>query len=390
MEAFIKEEPLEYDALLLRDEAPTMTSSNQNRKQPSLIETQYESEKVYLQNIHNVLGPSNDDYNEYLSDFNSFHQITDNMCMKPFERLSKSNKLIHEDEAKKLVCKSRQKPETGKTKYSKIQEQMHEQKRRILSMLVESAKEKKLDLLMAAHNQHEPLTQNDEARIISSLSRKIEAIEADQQQMLPPHENLFAYRRLRRKLELRKLKRKKHLKLFDIDSYVNELIDREKDGIKQRLNTDGHTENEAILFETDEAIKSSLDMNENSDCEIVAIKRVLDRFKFKNFLKPAQCDFNYKHVITMPIGLVEKRNDDVKCVLSPFTNKVLKPYVRRDFESLPDKLLLNSEIIHKTNQVKFDRHSIDYVHLRWFELYFWEKFSHINWFSLLDPNMCFK
>jgi len=237
---------------------------------------------------------------------------------------------------------------------------MHEQKRRILILLVESAKEKKLDSLMAAHNQHEPLTQNDEAKIISSLSRKIEAIEADHQQ----HENLFAYRRLRRKLELRKLKRKKHLKLFDIDSYVNELIDREKDAIKQRLNSEGNTENEAILFETDEAIKSSLDMNENSDCEIVAIKRVLDRFKFKNFIKPAQFDFNYKNVITMPIGLVEKRNDDVKCVLSPFTNKVLKPYVRRDFESLPDKLLLNSEIINKANHVKFDRHSIDYVHLR--------------------------
>ena len=85
MEALIKEEPLEYDAILLQDEASSMTSSNQNRTQHSLIETQYESEKIYLQNIHNVLGPSNDDYNEYLNDFNPFHQMTDNVNMKSFE-----------------------------------------------------------------------------------------------------------------------------------------------------------------------------------------------------------------------------------------------------------------------------------------------------------------
>jgi len=117
MEALIKEEPLEYDAILLQDEASSMTSSNQNRTQHSLIETQYESEKIYLQNIHNVLGPSNDDYNEYLNDFNPFHQMTDNMTIKSFERTSKSNiKPSLEEEAKKIFLQIKTKSGYGENK----------------------------------------------------------------------------------------------------------------------------------------------------------------------------------------------------------------------------------------------------------------------------------
>ena len=41
-------------------------------------------------------------------------------------------------------------------------------------------------------------------------------------------QDMFSVKQLRAKLELRRLKRKKRVKVFDIDSYVNELIDREK------------------------------------------------------------------------------------------------------------------------------------------------------------------
>ena len=46
--------------------------------------------------------------------------------------------------------------------------------------------------------------------------------------------------------------------------------------------------------------------------------------------------------------------------------RVLKPYIRRDFESLPLKLDLNREIIERASYLKFDSEgkSIDYVHLR--------------------------
>lgn len=44
----------------------------------------------------------------------------------------------------------------------------------------------------------------------------------------------------------------------------------------------------------------------------------------------------------------------------------MKPYVRRDYESVPKKLLLNFQISTRStsHRVKFERYPIDYVHLR--------------------------
>ncbi len=107
--------------------------------------------------------------------------------------------------------------------------------------------------------------------------------------------------RYRSKLNLRKLKRLKRLKCFDIDTYTNELIDSES-------NSNSHLKLE----------KRFLDKNSN-DIDIIAINycRVLDRFE-----APRKRKLQFQNIEDLyMVSIVEFRNDDVKCVISPFTNK---------------------------------------------------------------------
>ncbi len=185
--------------------------------------------------------------------------------------------------------------------------------------LIESANEKNKDSLLASHSQYEPLSVADETIVNLKLERKLESITEDT--------NLDVYRRLKCKLDLRRLKRKNHIKLFDIDSYVNELIDREKmtrsNEIKKEKNQKnnheytGEVDDDDIIIFENETLKS-VD-NTSSGCEIIAVKNVLDRFK--NSTKGFQLDLNYKTTFQMPIGMVQTRNDDIKCIISPMTNK---------------------------------------------------------------------
>jgi len=207
-----------------------------------------------------------------------------------------------------------------------MQEHLAKEKRRILLSLVESAKEKKMDSLLPAHSQYEPLSVADEHSVYLRLKRKLES--------MPEEASLEAYRRLKCKLDLRRLKRKNHMKLFDIDSYVNELIDREKISKSRRVkseqleancsesNINEADDGDVIMFEK-ETLKSVDDSS--SGCEIIAVKDVLDRFKFASH--SFQYGLNYKSTsFQMPIGMVQARNDDIKCVLSPMTNKYEKNY----------------------------------------------------------------
>ena len=154
--------------------------------------------------------------------------------------------------------------------------------------------------------------------------------------------DLFALRRLRCKLEMRELKRSKHHKLFDVDSYVNELIDSEKmtqlnefrrglvkketasDRQLDRANGEENASDD-VVFEF-EALKEVVD---GGECEIVAVTQVLDRFKHRKSrfssedyeMSGDEHESHLKYLSQMPIGMLEFRYEDIKCVISPWSKK---------------------------------------------------------------------
>ena len=63
-----------------------------------------------------------------------------------------------------------------------------------------------------------------------------------------------------------------------------------------------------------------------------------------------------------PVGVVESE-EEVKAILSPFTGRLLKPYIRRDLETKPPKLQLLEELC-KSNGRSSKRSSIDFCYIR--------------------------
>lgn len=176
-------------------------------------------------------------------------------------------------------------------------------------------------------NLTEGLNLDEEKRIRRLLDEYLLSQENDVNQ----DERKAALMRLRAKLNLRDIKRSQHIKLFDIDSYTNELIDREQLRRKQHASTTSTSvkENESnqpdVIFEY-KTLKTSAYSNDSSSTpEVIEITRVLDRFKRE---KPTYIvthssahDSRVSFLDRIPIGMVESRNDDIKCLLSPFTNK---------------------------------------------------------------------
>ena len=156
---------------------------------------------------------------------------------------------------------------------------------------------------------------------------------------------LSALKRLRTKLELRNKKRNSFIKLFDIDSYTNELIDREKANKSYQIKKEalaltspftglnnpednGQDGNADVIYER-KTLKTNIS-EKDSSVEIIEITRILDRFKNEKFSSTlpdtSQNEKQFYYLNQMPIGCVENRNDDIKCILSPFTNKSASIY----------------------------------------------------------------
>jgi hypothetical protein len=126
----------------------------------------------------------------------------------------------------------------------------------------------------------------------------------------------FSLTRYKCKLNLRRIKRLKRLKLFDIDSYTNELIDSEKSR-KQIENNEEKKQHLQITLSNNGSLNTNNNNSNNNEVEIIAVYRVLDRF---NKLKKNN-QFSYSFDLSYKIGLIEYRNDDIKCIVSPFTKK---------------------------------------------------------------------
>jgi hypothetical protein len=268
-------------------------------------------------------------------------------------------------------------------KGSSRREQLAIEKKRILDAIVANAKQQMEDKKMGLDSMaHEKLSIDQENLYLKRLSLldSIEPTKWNGSNKTSTNES--ALRRLKAKLALRKLKRQRHIKLFNIDSYTNELIDNERRSIEyqqrqhlaalkcEKEETESN-DDDITIIEFDTLMTDSTTNSNN--CELVATERILDRFKRHHWnVSPMTINTPYncqhylnllrKQQIEIPIGLVSTRSEDFKCLISPLTGEITKPYIRRDFESQPLKLKLNQQIVMRNND--YQRHSIDYVHLR--------------------------
>ncbi|RNA20228.1 cysteine-rich 2-binding -like [Brachionus plicatilis] len=240
---------------------------------------------------------------------------------------------------------------TDRTKIRKIElskDKIDLERKKVLSSLIDSAKTDQNTYL----SKHEFLSVDEEASYLNILNKYLDNEIVDDPTLM----------RFRAKLTLRNLKRKNYSKVFDIDSYVNELIDQEKmkmlNSIKQRKLKLEFAENcqNDVTESDDDIIFESASLQATDNSEIIEIKRVLDRFKNRK-----QRDHN--HEIDLDVHMVEARKEDTKCLISPYSNQVLKPFIWKDHRSLPKKLRLHKNLLERLG-LKFDRFSIDYVHLR--------------------------
>lgn len=295
MEFQIKEEPQDFD------EPP-------QNSQISFIDIQYNAERYYIDNFSNLFLDNEDRSLIDSMDISIDYNLKDLIHKRNDFSISDALNSIQTNDTKSKTINKSMKPNESKLKTVKQkQEQIALEKKKILVSLIESAKEKKLDRLLDTNFHYEPLNSSEENKILDKLKSIL-----DTDSLSPT--KLYTYHRFKSKLKLRRLKRTKHLQLFDIDSYVNELIDSEKSS--EKTDEEFNQANDNIIF-VSETLKTNIDKNEpNSGCEIIAITRVLDRFKSSH--KKIKYD-NYLN--KFPIGIVESRNDDVKCLLSPLTNK---------------------------------------------------------------------
>ena len=347
MEVTIKAEPVDFE--------------DDQRSSPavqSFLDKNFQLEMAYLRNVED--GAMMDDQ--------ECQQLFDEMTIRPWlpEPVSATidvqnvfKRMNDTRQSQSQPTKASLKPVSGQLKVAEgpfpsrnLQDHLKvlSEKNRILKTLSELAKEQ-----LVSHHHLEHLSVSEETKLLKLLKVILQRLESGdpdfalgQQLLVKSPSTVFALVRLRRKLELRSYKRDKHVRLFDIDSYVNELIDREKASRRHELKCSADHPDE-VIYEA-ELLKTTGDGS--SDCEIVAVKSVLDRFKSFYTASP------HDH---LSIGIVQSRVDDVKCLLSPLTHRLLQPYVRRDFETTPKKLQLLGAILNRRAAI---RYPIDYVHLR--------------------------
>jgi ribosomal protein S18 acetylase RimI-like enzyme len=138
---------------------------------------------------------------------------------------------------------------------------------------------------------------------------------------------------LRRKLLMRQKQREHGLATFNIDAFMQSLV---------RLSTYNRYDN----FIADQRTNGSPSKNVSSvdpgtDC------RILDRYQ------PGQCDqekprwigLDSDERMTFTTRIMGMSDSQLSAIYSPYTTRLLKPFIRRDFEICPPKLRLLQEIV---------------------------------------------
>ncbi|XP_067002272.2 cysteine-rich protein 2-binding protein [Anabrus simplex] len=156
-----------------------------------------------------------------------------------------------------------------------------------------------------------------------------------------PHKNELtgSARRLYRKLCVRRLKRERNMPLFNLD---NTLVFNKYLG-----------QHESVWSKPSKAVGYGMED-----------VRILDRFQHVAKLpegksKPQNCSFIYRLM----------GHSEPNCFYSPYTQRLLKPYIRRDYETMPLWLKLMQDIQVKANKndpnwILPKRCPIDYSYVR--------------------------
>nr|XP_058961076.1 cysteine-rich protein 2-binding protein-like [Pocillopora verrucosa] len=153
-------------------------------------------------------------------------------------------------------------------------------------------------------------------------------------------------RRFRRKLILRQIKRSKGLKLFDLDKTVSDAV---TSTLRYQLTSDGFfpIENRDIVPSVTEdnsqrKLYKQRILKKSNSSSFGTTENVLDRFlaapRMLPGSRPRTCSF-----LTRLIG--GDSQTLYRPITSPYTSRILKPFIRRDYESRPLKLKLLQEII---------------------------------------------
>ncbi|CAG9796843.1 unnamed protein product [Diatraea saccharalis] len=147
------------------------------------------------------------------------------------------------------------------------------------------------------------MTQYEEIQLLKQVESLIP-------KMKDPQKKAYLYR-LRAKLALRRLKRHKHLPIFDIDKAVKLLGGYMTDDTREEINTD----------------------------------RVLDRFQ-RSYLADNLCGT----IASSSYGIMLVPRIEPEPFRSPYSGALLKPYIRMDTESMPLWLRLRDELLTKTHK----------------------------------------
>ncbi|KAM7444653.1 Cysteine-rich protein 2-binding protein [Porites harrisoni] len=155
-------------------------------------------------------------------------------------------------------------------------------------------------------------------------------------------------RRFRRKLMLRQLKRSKGLKLFDLDESVSEAI---SSTVRYKLTPDGAVPIENRSTSSDVVEETRVKpLKLQASSVFTSTENILDRFQASPRMlpssRPRTCSF-----LTRLIG--GDKQTLYRPITSPYTSRILKPFIRRDYESRPLKLKLLQDIVshyHRNDQ----------------------------------------
>jgi hypothetical protein len=309
----IKEEPVEHDE-------NNFDENSSNTGQPkSRLDIQIEAEAYYLNKVNEDI-LNGDDSCEDLAELMSMDMLDDSTSK--FNSVP-TRQISYEEE-------------TFRDNSDARHEKLATEKKLILAALNEQIKQEK-DFLNKI-NSYESLSLSDEAKLLDTLNEFFKEHNDAEVSSLDVR-TIAGLRRFRAKLEMRKLKRKNYLKLFNLDTFVNELIDREKYNMMSSVKSeygpspvklaygavrDLPMEDEDIIFQG--VTLKTCESEMNSGCEIIELERVLDRFndrKFKFIQSNEHSADNRMESSHMPIGIVEFRNEDVKCLISPYTKKLI-------------------------------------------------------------------
>ena len=164
-------------------------------------------------------------------------------------------------------------------------------------------------------------------------------------------------RRLRRKLLLRKTKRETGLPIFNLDltvqKYLQKMVPEFK---KSQLCVD------EVVPDIDETVIPKVNSNHSYNHPALRDLNILDRFHLLNRRIDAKCNKSHISFISRLMG----DDSEPPPITSPYTSRVLKPYIRRDFESVPKKLAIANELFSKLNVSSSlnRRQSIDYCYVQ--------------------------